>query len=296
MFGFGDFTSRDTNVFHFKEDGSECNGIDDALATYKTLAPRVRLAGPTTFGPLIRQAINHVINTRTYHVLLIVADGQVTRPAGLLPGVLSTFEEDTIQAIQQASFYPLSIVMVGVGDGPWDAMRHFDDNVPDREFDNFQFVQLDTTRLTKAAAAAAAAAGTAAYGARAAQLEALESKFAVEALQEVPDQWTEINHLGLFRFDTECVDPSELMDPLPPPKALPRAPGGSVSGPAGFAAYGASRSEPRRAARKSSRTALKLGYEAGTRTAPLQAQKREVSSDLEAHQAGTPKKTRVAYD
>ncbi|MCL7045014.1 hypothetical protein MKW94_014225 [Papaver nudicaule] len=153
-FGFGDETTVDEDVFSFYSDGRSCNGIEEALERYRELVPQVHLAGPTSFAPIIGAAIDIVESSgRQYHVLLIVADGQVTN------------------ILYMCSAYPLSIVVVGVGDGPWDMMYEFDDNIPHRAFDNFQFVSL-TEILSQEIS-----------------LEKMRSEIALAALMEIPSQY-----------------------------------------------------------------------------------------------------------
>ncbi|KAI3951992.1 hypothetical protein MKW92_029878 [Papaver armeniacum] len=138
-FGFGDASTTDKDVFSFYSDQRSCNGVEEVLERYRELVPQVRLAGPTSFAPIIETAIDIVENSgRRYHVLLIIADGQVSAPK--FAGLLSQQEQETIDAIVKASEYPLSIVLVGVGDGTWNMMKEFDHNIPHRTFDNFQFV------------------------------------------------------------------------------------------------------------------------------------------------------------
>lgn len=132
-----------------------------------------------------------------YHVLLIIADGQVTRSVDTENGKLSSQEKKTIDAIVKASEYPLSIVLVGVGDGPWDMMREFDDNIPARAFDNFQFVNF--TEIMS----------------RNVDSNRKETEFALAALMEIPSQYkATIDHsiLGTQRG----YSPDRV--PLPPPQ------------------------------------------------------------------------------
>ncbi|KAB2000128.1 hypothetical protein ES319_D12G210400v1 [Gossypium barbadense] len=196
-FGFGDASTHDQEVFSFYPDETFCNGFEEVLRRYRELVPNLKLAGPTSFAPIIEMAITIVEQSGgQYHVLLIIADGQVTRSVDTERGQLGPQETKTVEAIVKASEYPLSIILVGVGDGPWDMMREFDDNIPARAFDNFQFVNF-TEIMSKNM-----------------DRSRKEAEFALSALMEIPSQYKatlELNILGNTRG--KAID----RVPLPPP-------------------------------------------------------------------------------
>jgi E3 ubiquitin-protein ligase RGLG len=202
-FGFGDASTHDQYVFSFYQDHRPCEGFGEALTRYRQIVPNLKLAGPTSFAPIIEAAVKTVEESGgQYHVLVIVADGQVTRSVDTGPTSLSPQEKSTIDAIVVASEYPLSIILIGVGDGPWDMMREFDDNIPARSFDNFQFVNFSEIMARNLAAP---------------QLEAL---FALAALMEIPQQYKATMELDLLGRQTGRVPPR---GPLPPPQAVLQA-------------------------------------------------------------------------
>lgn len=196
-FGFGDVSTHDRNVFSFFSDHRDCEGFEEALQRYKELVPHVKLAGPTSFAPIIEAAIDIVVkNEWQYHVLLIIADGQVTRSVDTDSRLLSPQERSTNDAIVAASKYPLSIILVGVGDGPWDMMEEFDDNIPDRDFDNFQFVNF--TEIMS----------------RSIPPQERETAFALAALMEIPIQFRACLSLNL---SNNRLERASVTNPLPPP-------------------------------------------------------------------------------
>ncbi|XP_044469857.1 E3 ubiquitin-protein ligase RGLG3-like [Mangifera indica] len=196
-FGFGDATTHDKYVFSFYPGQQYCHGFEEALARYREIVPHLKLSGPTSFAPIIDAAIDIVeASNRQYHVLVIIADGQVTRNLDTPPGSFSPQEKATIDSIVAASHHPLSIILVGVGDGPWDSVQQFDDNIPHRSFDNFQFVNFtkimsENTDISKK-----------------------EAAFALAALMEIPLQFKAT--LSLPPVNEDFVT-GRRTTPLPPP-------------------------------------------------------------------------------
>ncbi|GLI65260.1 hypothetical protein VaNZ11_008749 [Volvox africanus] len=222
-YGFGDVTTRNRSVFSFLPGDKPCEGLEQVLWRYRELCPYVRMAGPTSFAPAIRQACRIVEQSGyQYHILLLVADGQVSRSSDLLPGQHSDQEQDTIAAIVEASHFPLSIIMVGVGDGPWDLMKDFDDALPERQFDNFQFVNFTDVMANSSG-----------------DVARREALFALRALMEIPEQYQMIQRLGLMSKNSivrtrapqrKPVNP--VLDPPVPPSIMSGlGSGASVSKP-----------------------------------------------------------------
>ncbi|EYC16790.1 hypothetical protein Y032_0032g2494 [Ancylostoma ceylanicum] len=168
VYGFGDAKTGDWSVFPLKPDG-DCTTLEEVLKVYNEVTPTVDLSGPTNFAPLIYQAMEICQSSNDYHILVIIADGQVTN------------ERATRRAIVQACQYPLSIIVVGVGDGPWEMMKVFDESLPKRPWDNFHFVEFhEIMRRTIG------------------QSEG-DVKLAVQSLLEIPDQYRCICELGLLK-------------------------------------------------------------------------------------------------
>ncbi|RHY66927.1 hypothetical protein DYB38_006826 [Aphanomyces astaci] len=199
VFGFGDQVTGDHSVFSFmplQNSGQPTipgYALQGVRPRYREIAPHVCMAGPTSFAPIILQAVNTVIANRyAYHILVIIADGQVTRSVDVPDGQFGKQELDTMNAICYASNFPLSIVLVGVGDGPWDTMAQFDDALPQRRFDNFQFVEFN--QVTR------------------------ETQFALHALMEIPDQYQAVRRLQLMQAPPRPLPPPFTPMVLPPPE------------------------------------------------------------------------------
>lgn len=170
VYRFGCINTKDKTVLPLlypDQEDPHFQGFDSVKKAYEYIAPQIDTSGPTTFAPMIRQAIEISKGCNNqYIILLILTDGDV-----------SDMAED-MKALREASNYPLSIVAVGLGDGPFDKMHAFDDEVSGRKFDNFQFVNFTEVE------------------AKSAKCENPELVLATAMMQEIPSQFAFIKKLG----------------------------------------------------------------------------------------------------
>jgi hypothetical protein len=119
--------------------GDGCNGIDEVLDEYRHTLYNVKLSQSSFMAQVVKEAdriAQHAIQERAYTILIVITRGDI-RDA-----------QETSEAIVTASSRPLSIVIIGVGDGYFGTMRGLDgDQYPVHEAaqrDIVQFVHYNT--------------------------------------------------------------------------------------------------------------------------------------------------------
>ena len=93
---------------NFKEDPN-IQYVDNIMKEYYACLDKIYFSGPTYFAPIIKKIISDIKkedDILEYHVLMILTDGKIED------------YEDTVDALVEGSFLPLSVIIVGIGDSP----------------------------------------------------------------------------------------------------------------------------------------------------------------------------------
>ena len=131
VFGFGfKFTSTNsTNLgkYNFDNYPINCNIsdpnihlMDNVLKEYRKFITQIQLWGPTNFAPMINDLNNEVKENLKnglvmhYNILMILTDGQINDM------------QNTIDALVEASYLPISVIIVGIGGGNFGNMDILD--------------------------------------------------------------------------------------------------------------------------------------------------------------------------
>jgi hypothetical protein len=117
IYGFGaDIDGKFEECFNLNmSNNPSIIGIENIISQYKKAVKTVNFSGGTYFAPVINK-INDIMKNNIdgnfkYHILVIISDGQI--------GDL----QRTIDSIVESSKYPLSIIIIGVGDIVCDDMK-----------------------------------------------------------------------------------------------------------------------------------------------------------------------------
>jgi hypothetical protein len=101
-------------------DNPEIQGIEGIIQAYRNILNQTILYGPTYFHEIINRVVSIVKedvqaeNKMNYNILMILTDGIIDDM------------DDTIDALVEASFYPISVIIVGIGDADFRNMDVLD--------------------------------------------------------------------------------------------------------------------------------------------------------------------------
>ena len=124
-FGFGGKFCMDNNVSHcypinMNPNDPNIQGIDGVLQAYRNILNQTKLYGPTFFHYLINHVISIVKedviaeNKMNDMILMILTDGIIDDM------------DDTVDSLVEASFLPISVIIIGIGDADFSNMNVLD--------------------------------------------------------------------------------------------------------------------------------------------------------------------------
>jgi len=122
VFGYGAILPNEKLVNHCFpinfSDNPSIYTIDNIIPVYRNCLSLIKMHGPTCFAPIIRKTIKYAEETKgnnnVYYILMILTDGQIND----MP--------ETEDAIVDASFLPISFIIIGIGTGNFDNMDILD--------------------------------------------------------------------------------------------------------------------------------------------------------------------------
>ena len=186
VYGFGAIIKGQKSAsmcfnINFKNDPN-IKYVENILKEYRNCMDKIYFSGPTYFSPIINKVVEEIKKQNDifeYHVLMILTDG-----------IIEDMEE-TIEALVEGSFYPLSVIIIGIGEYDFKKMEQLDgDEIPliskkgvKRQRDLVQFVPFN-------------------------KFEGDENKLSQEVLDEIPRQVIEFYTLNFIYPDSINNDKS----------------------------------------------------------------------------------------
>lgn len=190
VYGFGAIIKGQKSAsmcfnINFKNDPN-IKYVENILKEYHNCMDKIYFSGPTYFSPIINKVVEEIKKQNDifeYHVLMILTDG-----------IIEDMEE-TIEALVEGSFYPLSVIIIGIGEYDFKKMEQLDgDEIPliskkgvKRQRDLVQFVPFN-------------------------KFEGDENKLSQEVLDEIPRQVIEFYTLNFIYPDSINNDKSSSIN------------------------------------------------------------------------------------